>query len=320
MESSVKISRLGPDHAWRIVDCFRRVYGDTYANELFYDGHRLAAEMAAGRKGCVGAETEDGSIVAHMAMTVLPGAAVVELGNTVVDPSARGQGLAWQVGAELSSWCRELGYQGYLHYPTTDHHIMQRQSVKEGFETGLMLGYIPAETDGQVRADASAGREAATIVYQPYRQGEPAAAYLPAYAAERIRSFAETIPLSRTWQAPASTVRGESEAEVVVQARRGLHRIRFTRVGCEVADRIYVFDDMSVPCRQVDFSLADPGIGVGVEAALDLGYWFCGWLPGYGATDVFRLQKVDPAVTNMAPGVVNPVAASLLELMSPVRH
>ena len=75
---------------------------------------------------------------------------MVELGNTVVDPAARGGGLAWKVGAELSSWCRELGYQGFLHYPTTDHHIMQRQSVKAGFETGLMLGYIPAETHGQV--------------------------------------------------------------------------------------------------------------------------------------------------------------------------
>jgi GNAT superfamily N-acetyltransferase len=311
----VKISRLDPTDAAAIVDCFRRVYGESYANELFYDPRRLAEEMAAGRKGSVGALGEDGRVLAHMAMTVLSGVGVVELGNTVVDPSARGHGLAWKVGAELSAWCRELGYQGYVHYPTTDHHIMQRQSVKQGFETGLMLSYIPAETDGKIRADASPGREAATIVYQPYRQGEPATVYLPAYAAEGLRAFAESIPLTRTWLAPALTASGECDAEVVVQARRRLRRLRFARVGGDVADRIRAFDDALVPCRQVDFSMADPGIGVGVQAALDCGFWFCGWLPGFGESDVFRLQKVDRAVTNMHPALVNPVAASLLELI-----
>ena len=33
----MRIARLGPDQAEAVVDCFRRVYGNSYANELFYD-------------------------------------------------------------------------------------------------------------------------------------------------------------------------------------------------------------------------------------------------------------------------------------------
>ena len=123
-ETMATIRRLGPEDASAIVDCFRRVYGESYANELFYDPAELALAMRKGSVGSVGAIDTDGAVLGHMAMSVRPQASVVELGNTVVDPSARGGGLAWKVGAELSAWCRELGYQGFLHYPTTDHHIM----------------------------------------------------------------------------------------------------------------------------------------------------------------------------------------------------
>ena len=183
-DDALEIIRLEPADAPAIVRCFQRVYGDTYANELFYDADALAAAIESGRIGSVGAVDANRRVLGHMAMTVHPGAPVVEQGNTVVDPDARGQGLAWKVGAELSNWSRELGFQGFLHYPTADHHIMQRQSVKGGFEVGVMLGYIPRETDGAVRAEASGRRQAATIVYQPYETGAPATCFLPEYAAD----------------------------------------------------------------------------------------------------------------------------------------
>ena len=162
--SAIEIERLGPSDAEGIVDCFRRVYGDSYANPVFQDAAALAALMSGESVNCVGALRSDRIVVGHMAMTLHPGASSAELGNTVVDPQVRGEGVAWKVGAELSKWCIELGYSGFLHYPTTAHHIMQRQSVVAGFETGLMLGYIPVETDGKVTVNASELRQAATAV------------------------------------------------------------------------------------------------------------------------------------------------------------
>ena len=91
------ISSPLPSDTHNIVACFRQVYGDSYANEDFYDEQKLASLMVNSRMSSVGAVCEDGKILAHMAMKVHPGASSVELGKTVVDPSMRGEGLACNV-------------------------------------------------------------------------------------------------------------------------------------------------------------------------------------------------------------------------------
>lgn len=321
--SAVTIRRLVPGDAGRVVDCFRRVYGDSYANDLFYDPERLAEHMAAQRIGCVGALTDSGDLLGHMAMTRHAGADTVELGNTVVDPAARGQGLAWRIGAALTQWSLELGYTGYLHYPTTDHHVMQRQSVKAGFEVGLMLGYIPAETDARMRAHGTRQRQAATIVYERLNSGAagPAVrACLPDYGGELIRTFASAIGLARDWQPAARRAGTSSRLSVARFEKRGLLRISVQQAGADLGERLQAAaprapaaaPERDWPCRQIDFRMADPGIHPGVEAARRLGYRFCGWLPGFGEGDRLRLQWVDEAVTDLAPDLVNPVARTVL--------
>ncbi|MGE0625546.1 MAG: GNAT family N-acetyltransferase [Pseudomonadales bacterium] len=262
-----QISRLTAAQAPEIVDCFRRVYGESYANELFYDEARLSAALAEGRIGSVGAVGPDGRIRGHMAMTVHPDAVFVELGNTVVDPEARGGGLAWRIGAELSAWCRELGYRGFLHYPTTDHHIMQRRSVERGFETGLMLGYIPADTDGKVRSRAVPLRQAATIVYEPYEAGAAAECFAPARYAALLEALAAPTGLPRTWR-PATAGGGQPGlTELLRYPKRGLARLDVVRCGAGLDTALGGLAEYASPCRQVDFRLDDPGIDRGVELA-----------------------------------------------------
>jgi len=313
------IRRLAPEDAGAIVDCFRRVYGESYANELFYDPARLATAMAAGRIGSVGAEA-GGRLLGHMAMTVHPGARHVELGNTAVDPDARGHGLAWQVGAELKAWCAALGYGGYLHYPTTAHHVMQRQSVLHGFETGLMLGYTPAETDGRT-GSPSDGRQAATIVYEaltePGAMQSSTACYLPEDLADLIRGLAEPTGLARRWRVPVAPTASRSETRLAEHPKRGLARLTVARVGADLAKRLETLQQPGRPCRHIDFRMDDRGIGAGVAQALRAGFWFSGWLPGYTSTDVLRLQQVDRATTEMTPRLVNRVAQDLLNLVPP---
>ncbi len=307
-----QISRLDAGHAAEIVDCFRRVYGSSYANELFYDEAALARALAAGIVGSVGAIGRDGRIFGHMAMTRHPQAVFTELGNTVVDPEARGHGLAWQVGSALSAWCRELGYRGFLHYPTTDHHIMQRRSLERGFETGLMLGYIPAETDGKVRTTASALRQAATVVFEPYEASPMVSCYLPERFAGQVRSLAEPTGLVRTWL-PVENRAQRGHVDVRRFPRRGLERLEVRRSGDKLDAALNGLVSGSAPCQQVDFLLDDAAVGLGVELAVASGFRFCGWLPGYRATDVLRLQRVDEQQTDLAPRLESPVARSLLD-------
>jgi len=310
----MEISRLGPDSAAAVVDCFRRVYGDSYANELFYDVEGLAESMRRGRVGSVGAVNEDGLVLGHMAMTVHEGASVVELGNTVVDPSARGGGLAWKIGAELSTWCRELGYQGFLHYPTTDHHIMQRQSVRAGFETGLMLGYIPSDTDGKVSVRRSALRQAATIVYEPYGPGAAFDGYAPAEYLELLMELAAATQLKRGFRASEAPIEAAGRADIRAFARRGLHRLEVARIGETFLGALSRLRQVQAPCLQVDLPLADPSVGEAVRRSREAGFRFCGWLPGYGTGDVLRLQRVVESVTDLSPALENPGARRFLAL------
>jgi len=308
-----QISRLRAVHAPLIVDCFRRVYGDSYANELFYDVSALARALADGRLGSVGALDPDGRIVGHMAMTLHPEAVFAELGNTVVDPAARGSGLAWRVGSELGNWCRELGYRGFLHYPTTDHHIMQRRSVERGFETGLMLGYIPAETHGGVRAAEVSLRQAATVVYEAYDASPAMDCYLPQRFAGLLAELAAPTGLIRRWLPGHPPEASASEARVTRFPKRGLVRLEVQRSCADLGSSLEVLLTAAAPCRQIDFRLDDPAVESGVEVAVAAGFRFCAWMPGYRRSDVLRLQWIDERLTDLAPRLENPVARRLLE-------
>jgi hypothetical protein len=312
------IQRLTAGHANAIVHCFQRVYGNTYAEGLFYDSAQLKTRLTDGSLRSVGAVTASGQVIGHMAMTIIDPDQPPELGNTVVDPDMRGSGLAWQVGAELTHWCAELCYPGFIHYPTAAHHIMQRQSVKSGFEVGLMLGYIPAETDGKVSANRNATREAATIVYEPLNsQAEtesPAiTSYLPAYGADFIAQACSDIGLQRDWLSTGTPdLSPHSETQNNFYPRRSLNRMTVSVIGADVDTAIKAFHKNSAACYQLDLPMNSPGIDFAVNAALQAGYFFCGWLPGHINGDVLRLQKVDRQQTNFVPALENPFAQALL--------
>ena len=310
--SDFSIERLTPQHAAAISDCFRRVYGETYANELFYDLPALATALEEGRLCSVGALTDTGGVMAHMAMVCHPGARFAELGNTVVDPAARGGGLAWKVGDELARWCIEAGYPAYLHYPTTDHHIMQRRSVERGFETGLMLGYIPAETDGQVNADKAPLRSASTVVYNPFSESPADTLHAPGRYRAVLEGLAEQCRLERSWQTSNAPAAGTTDLNEQTFGKRGLRRYEVTRIGSDVESWCAALAT-DLPCEQLDLPMEDPALEVAVEAAIAAGFVFCAWMPGYRARDVLRLQRVATDATDLAPAVVNPVAQALLE-------
>ena len=311
------IKRLTPNQATAISDCFRRVYGDSYANEIFYDLERLSEALENESLCSVGAVVDDGRILGHMAMTIFPGAHHAELGNTVVDPDARGEGIAWRIGDALTDWAKEKGFEGYLHYPTTDHHIMQQQSVKRGFETGLMLGYIPAETDGKVNESTSRLRGAATIVFQPLAPlHHEERGFLPKPFAKLIQDLAVATGVERDWidSSTSPSMPSVSKTYVTEFLKRDLIRLEAERVGSDFVQALDQLKQAPHACKQIDFRLSDEANGRGVNIAIDLGFVFCGWLPGYRDSDVLRLQLVDHR-TDLNPGVVNPVGQRLSELL-----
>lgn len=307
------IRKLAPADAEQIVACFSRVYQGTYANRLFDNAAALALELSEDRLTSVGAVTSDGRVLAHMAMTQNHRGGTPELGNTVVDPEARGGGIAWQVGEALIRLCAEAGHEGFLHYPTTAHDIMQKQSLKDGFETGLMLGYIPPETDAQTRGKHSGLRQAATVVYRPIKDARAQQCYAPGQHRSTLEHLAGDNGMNRQWLEPGAT--GAEMCSFTSQQfhERGLNRLTVQQIGRDFPDILKTFEGENSPCQQLDLPMTDPGIESAVTASEASGWNFCAWLPGFHIGDVLRLQRVDKSKTDMQPRLVGSTAIKLLE-------
>jgi hypothetical protein len=309
---SARIRRLLPDDAAALSACFERCYGRTYATPLFYDVPGLRGAIAAGElRGVVASVGE--RIVGHTGLTVRhPGARAIEAGNTIVDPEFRGGGILGQLGGALGDLCRQLGYVGYVHYPTTAHTIMQTRSVAGGgVETGVMLAYIPAETEYRA-IDRNAGRLAATVVYQPFTRAPAREVYLPARY-DFVRALYEKIPLARTLLPGGAPLAGRCQLITRWNERRALLHVDCVRAGTDLAAAVaQARGEYSAQVVLVDLGLDAPDVDAAVAALRVLGFLYCAVLPEFGAADVLRMQWIADRAAGLQAELANEGARTLL--------
>lgn len=325
MTEPFQIRALEPSDAERLTACFRRCYGDSYVAGFFYDPTAIRERVADGRLRSVVAVAPTGEVVGHMGLTRRhPEARTVEAGNTVVDPSARGHGLAAKLGAALFGLCRDAGYVGFHHYPTTAHPIMQRLAVDGGgVETGVMLAYVPAETDYRDLGGRSAkGRLAVVTVYQPLAPAPERDVFLPERFASLLRTLYERARLVRRVLAPgasgaadAASIADETRLAVHTDAARSLVRIDAEALGRDASDRIVAAAASAASeVTHVDLPLSDPAAPRIVEELREADFFFCALLPEFAATDVLRLQHLRSATPEvLTPDLVHSEARAILQ-------
>ncbi len=309
---TIEIRELAAADAAGLVDCFTRCYGDSYANDLFYDQPELETTIIERRLRSVVA-ISDGVLVGHTGLTIRhPDALVPEAGNTVVDPAMRGQGLLGQLGGALRELTIRDGFVGYVHYPTTAHEIMQKAATSgTGRETGIMLDYIPAETE-YLDIDQPGGRIAATIVYQPLADAPATKSFVPERYESLIGTLAESLELDRVFDAGPRTLNTAGEVTISMNSKRGVTQVMVDKIGQSALDEIIRLDD--VPLVLVDLPMDNPTVGPAADHLLNNGYRYCGWLPGFAGCDILRLQKLDFDRVDQ-PRLVTTEAVRLFELI-----
>ena len=163
--------------------------------------------------------------------------------------------------------------------------------------------------------DKPALRGAATIVFNPLSRSASQDVFCASTYAELVQQFASVAGLRRKLnEAPAQALPSISKHITDVHRKRGLARLEIERVGEDLAEVLDAFLDLRLPCLQADFLMSDSGVESGVARARSKGFIFCGWLPGYRQADVLRLQRIDAAVTDTEPGVINPAARDIVDL------
>lgn len=317
---AVRIRRLLPPDAEALAACFERCYGRTYANPLFYDARALRTLIEAGElRGVVA--VQGARVVGHTGLTVRhPSARAIEAGNTVVDPDFRGGGLLGRLGGALADLCRQLGYVGYVHYPTTAHTIMQTRSVGGGgVETGIMLAYIPADTE-YTAIERRAGRLAATVVYQPFSRARAREVFVP----RRYRwldALYASARLERTLLTDTQTPSGRSHLVTRWNERRGLLHVDCVRAGADVDTEIEAARARHAPAVvHVDVGLDVACIDAVVDQLCRLGFFYCALLPEFGSSDVLRLQWLADPDAGLRADLANDGARALLARMAAERN
>jgi GNAT superfamily N-acetyltransferase len=318
MTEAIEIRALTAEDADRLTACFERCYGDSYVVGFFYAPAEIRARMADGRVRSVVAVASDGEIVGHMAMMrPHPEALTVELGNTIVDPRYRGCGLAARLGAALFEACRQGGYVGFHHYPTTAHPIMQKLAVQAGgVETGVMLSYIPAGTDYRdLGGKSERGRLAVVVVYQPLAPAPARGVYLPARFETLLRTLYARAGLEReSLPSPIEPASGATRLQSHHDERRGLLHIDVERVGADLSvSMARLLGEHPAEVAHVDLLLSDPATARAVEALLELGFFFCALMPEFAATDVLRLQCLRTGSSSL-PDLAYPEAREILDV------
>jgi hypothetical protein len=300
-----------------VVALFESCYGNAYNVEYFHRVDDLISEVKSGRLRSVVA-IKFQKVVGHIGfIQSSPTAKVCEAGNTVIHHSVRQEGLMMKLALRLHKLILESGFQGYIHYPTTVHSVMQKASVRSGgIETGLMLGYINRLFDSKdnTQQDKSS---AVTIVYQ--RLAESAhlkLKRLPTRYAHLIKDLYHQSRIVRQIDSqPSLNVPSRSNLNWSFNRRRQCLQICIYEIGEGLLDEISAKIDQYQPSvSYIDLAVDADGIDQAVESLNFLGFFYSGLLPHFSSTDILRLQKIFNAdQVDFQPTLVNKTACQLLD-------
>lgn len=320
---SLVIRPLVADDARDLTSCVIDCYGATYPKRVLYDVDLLRDSIRSETySGIVAVDPTDSSLVGHIGwVRHSPTAATVEAGATMVRPSYRGKGVLRELGAGLHRELKRCGISGYVHFPTTAHTVMQRASVSSGgAETGLLLGYLPAELDVAGFAGPRNRRLAVTAAYQPLGDSPTGVVGVASDAeAEWLSAVAVNLGLRRTVTVGTNEpVVAASQITSSYTVSRDLLTITVTQIGEDVATAV---DRASAEHRSllvhVDLDATDGASSWACRELASSGFVFGAWLPGWLGSDALRLQRIsDLDAVDLQPDLFTSEAGALLNRIS----
>lgn len=298
------IRLLEADEGEVVGAAIRAAYGDTYDAPWVYDADEVARRLRAGLLVAAVAESPDGEVVCHAALSRRRAdERVVEAGQAVTLPAARGHHLFTRVKAHLAGWAAEAGLYGLFSEATTVHPYSERANVELGArEAGFLLGWVPATVANDAAVGAGGGRHAAALFYLKTNDGHDRPLYAPDRHRAVVGRLVEACGL-RGEVAVAGPGAAPADPSVLHVERVEGHGLAVLTVEVPGADlsaavtreRAALFD-AGVDVVYVDLPLARPETEAAGGQLEDHGAAFAGIYPnGRVEGDVLRLQCLHEA-------------------------
>ncbi|GAA1863090.1 hypothetical protein GCM10009836_49310 [Pseudonocardia ailaonensis] len=298
----VVLRRLGPAEGAILTSAIRTAYGPSYDIRWVYDADEVRARLTDGRYVSVVAETPGGDLLCHMGLALAtPGDVVGHAGQAVTLAAARGRHLFTRTKRFLMDWARDRGMAGMYSEVTAAHPYSQKANLAVGaWETGFLLGWIPATVANDAATDTVRRRRSAAFFYAKVNDGHDRPVYAPPRHREVIgRTLDRSALRGRLAEPPPGAepaVRTVLHTEI--DRDHNLAVLTATEPGADLAEvvgavRHRLFHHDRLDAVYLDLPLVSPGTALVAEDLEALGVSYAGIFPNHRADgDVLRMQSL----------------------------
>ncbi len=282
----------------RVIQCIYTAYGYNYLHQELYRTDVFKSMLHGGGYLSVLVENEHHQVVGHIALEEhawFPG--IMEACNLVVKPMARGNDLASVLVRDLLERGERRNLRGIYGMPVMFHPISQILLGKHGFTPcGMYFHILPGEAIKGRKIDS--GRVDTAFCVHVYDKTTPHPLYLPSECAAFIQDVFQKEQLSFSLSGGEESVPASTSTSVSykVDTVSKLLEVKVDAIGADLSARLnnppFEKDLAVVEVITVYLNMNDPCCPVGYRTLKELGFIFCGCLPGSSAHDYAIMQHL----------------------------
>lgn len=157
----VIIGHINDEDMESLIQCLYYVFDYNYAADDMYNPSALRNKKGKGLYQGLVARNSEGRIVAHVALLKKsPDDKICECGQAFVMPEYGKRHLFSRLKSELMDYAGQIGLYGVTSSAVTGHPFTQKANISLGCtETGIEIGYIPADVESIIQAICKGKRQ-----------------------------------------------------------------------------------------------------------------------------------------------------------------
>ena len=300
---AITVRPMRAEDAVNLARCIYRCYGYTYPAYIYYPD-RVKELLESGLLLSYIALNPEGEVIGHIGIKRQdPEAHVGEGGQAVVDPRYRGNGFLGKMILSFADYAREHGIYGAYAEAVTIHPFSQKASLAiGGFETGVLLRYIPPNITFKKIEGGTQERQTVVLLYIS-GGAEPARdVYPPLHHEAVIRDIYGKSNLERNIITAAGGKQrletgARAQVDVKIVPEIGQAYLQVTESGTDLKELVkFHLNELClrrIDCIYVDLPLSAPATQRSVAALEMLGFFFGGIIPELYHGDILRLQYLN---------------------------
>ena len=182
-----------------LVQCLYSVFGYNYSADYMYNPEALVKRRADGLYEGIVAVNSKEEVVGHVGLLKSkPDDCICECGQAFVMPQYGKRKLFTRLKQQLIDSADEIGLMGVFSSAVTGHPFTQRGNLAlVCVETGLELGYIPADVESMIKRRGEGKRQPVMNFFKPTSHHRHQQLWLPACHADIITETYTRLGIER---------------------------------------------------------------------------------------------------------------------------